>query len=102
MANIMDGDIIMDTVVGLCLGPFVKPEYTRHNMEILSEKLINLYAKMDTDRCSPESLHKTFNQIFAKVTGWKISDCSIHFSSVSQRHLQMVPRIIRNGVSDTM
>ncbi len=75
-SNIMNGEIIMDTVVDLCLGPFVKPTYSRQDMEILSEKLINLFAKMDTDRCSPESLHKTFDQIFAKITGWKISDCT--------------------------
>lgn len=75
-SNIMDGDTIMDTVVALCLAPFVKPDYTRQDMEILSEKLTNLYDGMHTDRCSPESLHKMFDQIFAKVTGWKISDCS--------------------------
>ena len=45
--NIFDGDDIMDTLVALCFAPFIKPDYTREDLQKLSAKLLELEVPMD-------------------------------------------------------
>ena len=74
-SNIFGGNAIMDTVSSLCFAKFAKPDYTRKDIEDLSDKLMALEVPMNEKYCSPEELEKSFSQTFASVSGWKIDDC---------------------------
>ena len=74
-SKIFGGDAIMDTVSSLCFAKFAKPDYTRKDIEVLSNKLMALEVPMNEEYCSLEELEKEFSQMFASVSGWKIDDC---------------------------
>ena len=86
--NIFDGDDIMETLVALCFAPFIKPDYTREDLQKLSAKLLELEVPMDEERCSTESLEEMFKMIFQKVTAWNIDDCKTK-EKIYQRYAEV-------------
>lgn len=85
---IFGGDDIIEIVVALCFALYVKPDYTREDLEKLSAKLFELEVPMNKKRCSPESLEKHFKLFFQKVTAWNIDDCKTK-EKIYQRYLEI-------------
>ncbi len=70
--KIIGGDKILDTVVALCYAPFAKPDYTRKDVEKVSERLLSLEIPMNKDYCSPDSVEREFSKIFAPFSPWNM------------------------------
>lgn len=86
--HIIGGNEIVDTLVMAYFIPFLKPEFTRADMEELAALLTNIRVPLRDEYYQPDFLKQHVEYIFSGDTDWSIANCKTR-AEIFEKYYQL-------------